>query len=151
MHSSWFFRIKPIARLILKREISGSHMISYQSLLLSTIVLNDKCFNIWKYKFYSRVKIFVDLWILQLPWSDKFLQITKVLHWIAMEDKNSRINFMVIHKSICKKSAKVLTLKIIRLYGTSLTVWHDIKVPWYCPTVTVWLYVHVVKKFKLAP
>ena len=41
MHSSGFFRIKPIARLILKREISGSHMISDQSLLLSTIVLND--------------------------------------------------------------------------------------------------------------
>ena len=41
MHSSGFFRIKPIARLILKREISGSHTISDQSLLLSTIVLND--------------------------------------------------------------------------------------------------------------
>ena len=41
MHSSGFFRIKLIARLILKREISGSHMISDQSLLLSTIVLND--------------------------------------------------------------------------------------------------------------
>ena len=25
-----------------------------------------------------------------------------------------------------------------------LTVWHNIKVPWYCPTVTVWwLYIHV--------
>ena len=36
-----FFRIKLIARLILKREISGSHTISYLSLLLSTIVLND--------------------------------------------------------------------------------------------------------------
>ena len=36
-----FFRIKPIARLILKREISGSHTISDQSLLLSTNVLND--------------------------------------------------------------------------------------------------------------
>ena len=41
MHSSGFFRIEPIARLILKREISGSHTISDQSLLLSTIVLND--------------------------------------------------------------------------------------------------------------
>ena len=41
MHSSGFFRIKPIARLISKREISGSHTISDQSLLLSTIVLND--------------------------------------------------------------------------------------------------------------
>ena len=41
MHSSEFFRIKPIARLILKRKISGSHTISDQSLLLSTIVLND--------------------------------------------------------------------------------------------------------------
>ena len=41
MHSSGFFRIKPIARLILKREISGSHTISDQSLLLSTNVLND--------------------------------------------------------------------------------------------------------------
>ena len=41
MHSSGVFRIKPIARLILKREILGSHMISDQSLLLSTIVLND--------------------------------------------------------------------------------------------------------------
>ena len=36
-----FFRIKPIARLILKREILGSHTISDQSLLLSTNVLND--------------------------------------------------------------------------------------------------------------
>ena len=36
MHSSGFFRIKPIARLILKREILGSHTISDQSLLLST-------------------------------------------------------------------------------------------------------------------
>ena len=43
MHSSGFFRIKPIARLILKREISGSHTIPDQSLLLSTIVLNDVC------------------------------------------------------------------------------------------------------------
>ena len=41
MHSSGFFRIKPIARLILKCEILGSHTISDQSLLLSTIVLND--------------------------------------------------------------------------------------------------------------
>ena len=41
MHSSGFFRIKPIARLIFKCEISGSHTISDQSLLLSTIVLND--------------------------------------------------------------------------------------------------------------
>ena len=41
MHSSRFFGIKLIARLILKREISGSHTISDQSLLLSTIVLND--------------------------------------------------------------------------------------------------------------
>ena len=42
MYSSGFFRIKPIARLILKHEISGSHTISDRSLLLSTIVLNDK-------------------------------------------------------------------------------------------------------------
>ena len=42
MHSSRFFRIKLIARLILKCEISGSHTIFDQSLLLSTIVLNDK-------------------------------------------------------------------------------------------------------------
>ena len=41
MHSSRFFRIKLIERLILKREISESHTISDQSLLLSTIVLND--------------------------------------------------------------------------------------------------------------
>ena len=36
-----FFWIKLIGRLILKREISGSHTISDQSLLLSTIILND--------------------------------------------------------------------------------------------------------------
>ena len=42
MHSSGFFWIRLIARLILKLEIFGSHMISDQSLLLSTIVLNDK-------------------------------------------------------------------------------------------------------------
>ena len=41
MHSSGFVKIKPIARLILKRKISGSHTISDQSLLLSTTVLND--------------------------------------------------------------------------------------------------------------
>ena len=45
MHSSGFFWIKLIARLILKREIPGSHMISDQSLLLSTIVLNDIVLN----------------------------------------------------------------------------------------------------------
>ena len=39
MHS-----IKLIARLILKRKISGSHTIPDQSLLLSTIVLNDKSY-----------------------------------------------------------------------------------------------------------
>ena len=37
----WVFRIKPIARLIFKHEILGSHRISDQSLLLSTIILND--------------------------------------------------------------------------------------------------------------
>ena len=36
-----FLRIKPIARLIFKCKILGSHTISDQSLLLSTIVLND--------------------------------------------------------------------------------------------------------------
>ena len=41
MHSSGFFQIKLIARLILKCKISRSHTISDQSLLLSTIVLND--------------------------------------------------------------------------------------------------------------
>ena len=41
MHSSRFFWIKPIAKLILKGKNSGSHTISDQSLLLSTIVLND--------------------------------------------------------------------------------------------------------------
>ena len=49
MHSSWFFWIKPIARLILKHEISGSHTISDQSLLLSTTVLND---SNWELKSY---------------------------------------------------------------------------------------------------
>ena len=41
MHSSAFFWIKPIARLILKCQTLGSHTISDQSLLLSTTVLND--------------------------------------------------------------------------------------------------------------
>ena len=41
MHYSQFFWVKPIARLILKHEISGSHTISHQSLLLSTTILND--------------------------------------------------------------------------------------------------------------
>ena len=48
MHSSEFFRIKLIGRLILKREISGSHTISDQSLLLSTIVLNDEYYRTQK-------------------------------------------------------------------------------------------------------
>ena len=34
----WVFWIKPIARLILKHKISGSYMISDQSLLLSTTI-----------------------------------------------------------------------------------------------------------------
>ena len=38
MHSSGFFRIKLIARLILKREISGSHTISDQSLTYLMII-----------------------------------------------------------------------------------------------------------------
>ena len=41
MHSSGFFQIKPIARLILKCKFLESHTISDQSLLLSTIILND--------------------------------------------------------------------------------------------------------------
>ena len=42
MHSSRVFQIKLIGRLIYElQKKSGSHMISYQSLLLSTIVLND--------------------------------------------------------------------------------------------------------------
>ena len=49
MHSSRFFRIKPIARFILKCKISGSHTISDRSLLLSTIVLNDIYIYIYIY------------------------------------------------------------------------------------------------------
>ena len=41
MHSSGFFSDKAYCKVDFKREISGSHMISDQSLLLSTIVLND--------------------------------------------------------------------------------------------------------------
>ena len=48
MHSSGFFRIKPIARLILKREISGSHTISDQSLLLSTMLTCPLSFLLYK-------------------------------------------------------------------------------------------------------
>ena len=47
MHSSGFFWIKLIARLILKCEISRSHTISNQSLLLSTMVLNDRCIGLY--------------------------------------------------------------------------------------------------------
>ena len=45
MHSSGFFSDKAYCKVDFKREISGSHMISDQSLLLSTNVLNDsvKC------------------------------------------------------------------------------------------------------------
>ena len=42
MHSSWLCQVKSVARLILKCDFSGSHMISYQSLKLSNIVLNDR-------------------------------------------------------------------------------------------------------------
>ena len=42
MYFSGFFQIKSIEILILKREISGSHTISDQSLLLSTTVFNDE-------------------------------------------------------------------------------------------------------------
>ena len=41
MHSSGFFWIQPIEGLFLKHKFLGSHTISDQSLLLSTIVLND--------------------------------------------------------------------------------------------------------------
>ena len=83
-----FFRIKPIARLILKREISGSHTISDQSLLLSTIVLNDvRYFNTkvcpWNDNFDDKsfskeniVGIFVKmLYIIKSDWQ---LQITVI-------------------------------------------------------------------------
>ena len=45
MHFSGFFRIKPIARLILKCQILGNQTISDQSLLLSTILLNDDSYR----------------------------------------------------------------------------------------------------------
>ena len=41
MHSSGFFWDKAYCKVDFKCEISGSHAISDQSLLLSTIVLND--------------------------------------------------------------------------------------------------------------
>ena len=41
MHFSGFFSDKAYCKVILKRKILGSHTISDQSLLLSTIVLND--------------------------------------------------------------------------------------------------------------
>ena len=41
MHSSGLFSDKAYCKVDLKCEISGSHMISDQSLLLSTVVLND--------------------------------------------------------------------------------------------------------------
>ena len=41
MHSSRFFRVNPIGRLFYEVRKSGNHTISYQSLLLSTTVLND--------------------------------------------------------------------------------------------------------------
>ena len=61
MHSSRFFRIKLIARLILKREISGSHTISDQSLLLSTNVLNDSVLIV-DYGEYFNLTVYFDLW-----------------------------------------------------------------------------------------
>ena len=45
MHSSRFFRVKPIGRLFYEVQKSGNHTISYQSLLLSTTVLNDTTVN----------------------------------------------------------------------------------------------------------
>ena len=59
MHSSGFFRIKLIARLILKCEILGSHTISDQSLLLSTIVLND----IYIYTVYIYIYIYIYIYV----------------------------------------------------------------------------------------
>ena len=48
MDSSRFFRVKPIARLIFKAQnFSRSRTISYQSLLLSTTVLNDIATNVY--------------------------------------------------------------------------------------------------------
>ena len=42
MHSSRFFQVKPIGRLFYEvQKKLGNHTISYQSLLLSTTVLND--------------------------------------------------------------------------------------------------------------
>ena len=60
-----FFRIKPIARLILKCGISGSHTISDQSLLLSTIVLNDiHAHNYEKLMLKLKVDCFIRVYLL---------------------------------------------------------------------------------------
>ena len=42
LHSSTVFRLSLLEGCFMKCEKSGSHTISYQSLLLSTIVLNDE-------------------------------------------------------------------------------------------------------------
>ena len=70
MHSSGFFQIKLIARLILKREISGSHTISDQSLLLSTNVFND-IYYIYIILIYIIYIIYINyiyyVWVKALP------------------------------------------------------------------------------------
>ena len=85
MHSSGFFRIKPIARLILKREISGSHTISDQSLSLSTIVLNSRDWSeiVWLPE-NSRFKINLAIsFIRKNPTG---------MHWLGYNDAVSSLN-----------------------------------------------------------
>ena len=88
MHSSRFFQIKLIARLILKREISGSHTISDQSLLLSTNVLNDKTLlPLYMYiKFYISVMYICCDWpgLVQFSklWSLSEVSLYIVIYWL---------------------------------------------------------------------
>ena len=57
-----FFGYKPIGMLILKCEFLGSHMISDQSLLLSTIVLNDIYIYIYIYKHTCYIYIYIGIY-----------------------------------------------------------------------------------------
>ena len=99
MHSSGFFRIKLIARLILKCKISGSHTISDQFLLLSTIVLND----IYIYISLSTIVLNSRDWS-EIIWLSKisrfknqpcnmlYLKKPTVMHWLGYNDAVSWLN-----------------------------------------------------------
>ena len=87
MHSSgFFFRIKPIARLILKREISGSHTISIY--------------------IYIYIDIYIDIYIKTHDSESRGQEETAIIR----ETKNTR----PLSELFTRKSVKKLTNALVK-------------------------------------